>query len=67
MTKKIKTKSLAINGIEYAKYEVGKGVLYLKTLKNFGKLTEGESEEFCVNVISALEGERFEHLAYLNI
>lgn len=61
------TKTLIINGVEYAKYQSGGDILYLKVLKNIGKLDERESEDIYANVISVLESKRFKRLSFLNI
>lgn len=63
----METKTLTINGVDYAKYQSGGDILYLKVLQPIGKLDERESEDVYANVISVLESKRFKMLSFLNI
>lgn len=63
----MKIKELNINGIVYAKYQVGDSILFLKVVKQIIPKNEFESENFLVKVISSVEKKKFQYMSYLNL
>ncbi len=64
-------KSLIINGVEYAKYSIGLGdsnkVLFIKIIKQIITGDEGESEEYCCELIGLIENIKFFAMGFLNV
>lgn len=61
------TKTLKINNIIYAHYEIEGDVLFLKMRKQIVPEDDMESEEALATIIGNLENRHFTKLAYLNI
>lgn len=60
-------KDLTINGTVYAKYQILDKVLYLKPVKNIGKLNNQKSEDLTIFLIQQIEPEKIKEVGYLNV
>lgn len=67
MSDTVNAKDLVINGVVYAKYDLDKGVCFIKVIKPIIENDIGNSEEFCVAIISNIEEEEIKLTGYLNI
>lgn len=61
------TKSLTINGITYAKYELDGDTIYLKVIKLIFDGNESQSEDFIIEIISAIEKRKITKAGFLNV
>ena len=60
-------KDLTINGTVYAKYQILDKVLYLKPVKNIGKLNNQKSVTLTIFLIQQIEPEKIKAVGYLNV
>lgn len=60
-------KTLTINGVDYAKYDIDNGIMYLKVIVAIVSDDIGESEDVLSQIIMLIEKTKVKGLAYLNI
>lgn len=60
-------KELKINDVLYCHYEIDNNFLFLKIRNNLPNGSIQETEEFCYNVISAIENVSLTGMSYYNI
>lgn len=62
-----KTKSLVINGVTYAKYEIEGDLIFLKVVKDIVLGNETASEDIIISIIELVEKKKITRSAYLNV
>lgn len=60
-------KSLIMNFIEFAKYEIDGNRIYIKMLVQVFENNVEDSETLLICIISKIEGVEFKEAAYLNV